>query len=439
MTPALAGRTLSVVFIMMSAYGPERLAAQSSWLEVSLPVQDTTLFRISFVDSFHGWIAGRSGVILATTDGGNTWRADSVVLPYRVFEFKFVSPSVGWLLASNAGQPPGPWPGLERALYKSTDAGLTWFEIILPDSFDVTAISFTSENLVRVAAPALWATTDGGQSWELRSSLPGVASLDFYDDLTGYAGGGWLFPSPYLLETTDGGYSWMSRWSWTSEGTVVFRLLDGRLGSFWLLYFHDEPPQWIERLWVTWNRGVSQRGFVNFPFSPDGFHLGWATDSVHVWLLRRNGRIVRIQDQLPWEEDTLGVPVVELLCDTYSHRFALGGGRLFRFDSSTPVADTTEQPRGFALFQNYPNPFNPVTTIRYSLPVASYVTLKVYDALGREIATLTDEKKDAGVFVAQWDMTDRSSGVYIYRMLAQPLTSGQAPMYILTKKAVLLK
>ena len=86
-----------------------------------------------------------------------------------------------------------------------------------------------------------------------------------------------------------------------------------------------------------------------------------------------------------------------------------------------------EIPDKFELYQNYPNPFNPETSIRFDLPKDSYVTLKVYDVLGREIKTLVSEFKPAGSYLVTWDGKDKygrkvSSGVYFYRMTAGEFT-----------------
>ncbi len=78
-----------------------------------------------------------------------------------------------------------------------------------------------------------------------------------------------------------------------------------------------------------------------------------------------------------------------------------------------------ELPKEFAVQQNYPNPFNPSTVLRYQLPVNSYVTLKVYDVLGREVATLVDGLEDAGYKTLDWNASDLPSGIYFYRVTAQ--------------------
>jgi Arylsulfotransferase (ASST)/Secretion system C-terminal sorting domain/Cep192 domain 4 len=72
----------------------------------------------------------------------------------------------------------------------------------------------------------------------------------------------------------------------------------------------------------------------------------------------------------------------------------------------------------FALFQNYPNPFNPSTFINYEVPKYSFVTLKVFDILGREIVTLVNEEKPAGKYTVTFDATNLSSGIYLYRITA---------------------
>jgi hypothetical protein len=98
---------------------------------------------------------------------------------------------------------------------------------------------------------------------------------------------------------------------------------------------------------------------------------------------------------------------------------------ILKVTSNKPIPTT------FALSQNYPNPFNPTTTIKYDLPQASHVTIKLYDILGREVSTLVNEKQEASFRQATWNATNFASGVYFYRL--------QAGDFVGVKKLMLLK
>jgi fibronectin type 3 domain-containing protein len=91
----------------------------------------------------------------------------------------------------------------------------------------------------------------------------------------------------------------------------------------------------------------------------------------------------------------------------------------------------------YSLAQNYPNPFNPATVIKYQLPAASSVRLIVYDILGREVATLVDEIKEAGYYTATFDGSRLASGIYFNRIVAQPQKGGQP--FVQVKKMLLTK
>jgi len=83
---------------------------------------------------------------------------------------------------------------------------------------------------------------------------------------------------------------------------------------------------------------------------------------------------------------------------------------------SKEVRISVNPPDRFELFQNYPNPFNPSTVIGYQLSAVSRVSLRIYDLLGREVATLVDQDKPAGYHQETWNATPYSSGMYIYQL-----------------------
>jgi hypothetical protein len=92
---------------------------------------------------------------------------------------------------------------------------------------------------------------------------------------------------------------------------------------------------------------------------------------------------------------------------------------------------STDLPTHFSLDQNYPNPFNPSTTVSFSLPSKSFVSLKVFAALGREVSILVSEELPAGKYARQWNAMGLPSGVYFYRIVAGSWTE--------TKKLLLLR
>jgi hypothetical protein len=96
-------------------------------------------------------------------------------------------------------------------------------------------------------------------------------------------------------------------------------------------------------------------------------------------------------------------------------------------------------PNLFKLSQNYPNPFNPSTTILYNLQNAEFVTLKVYDLLGREVATLVNKRQTAGSYSLLFDASQLSSGLYFYKITAGDPSTGSGQGFSKTRKMVLMK
>ena len=87
-------------------------------------------------------------------------------------------------------------------------------------------------------------------------------------------------------------------------------------------------------------------------------------------------------------------------------------------------------PDEFSISQNYPNPFNPSTTINYQLPIAGNVKISIYDALGKNVATLVDKSQNAGSYNIQWNASNLPSGVYIYKIETGSFTSSKKMMLI---------
>ncbi len=107
-------------------------------------------------------------------------------------------------------------------------------------------------------------------------------------------------------------------------------------------------------------------------------------------------------------------------------------GTILRMSNATGIEDNTVKiPTNFDLMQNYPNPFNPSTSIQFSLPQTSYVTLEVFNTLGERVEVLASEELTAGTYNYRWDASDLTSGIYFYKL--------QAGSFTQTKKMILLK
>jgi len=103
----------------------------------------------------------------------------------------------------------------------------------------------------------------------------------------------------------------------------------------------------------------------------------------------------------------------------------------YKLNTTTNVLIGQNENVSYSLFQNYPNPFNPSTKINFNVSKSVFVTIKVYDLLGREVTTLVNENKPAGDYSIQFDGSKLVSGIYFYRM--------QAGDFVQSKKLVLLK
>lgn len=147
---------------------------------------------------------------------------------------------------------------------------------------------------------------------------------------------------------------------------------------------------------------------------------------------------------------SLGDTIVTLFNNAQTQNFqfqVIGNPTLIVFDpgnwilKNNTTITSLENLTQFSLAQNYPNPFNPSTTIEYILPQSGFVTLKVYNILGKEIATLVNEQIDAGKHKVDFDASGLNSGVYFYKLLVSDLQGkdGKAGEFVETKKMILLK
>lgn len=162
--------------------------------------------------------------------------------------------------------------------------------------------------------------------------------------------------------------------------------------------------------------------------------LGWAVGVA--------GTIIKTTDGgTSWNEQTSGTTVFlesVYFVDIQTGWVVGSNGTILKTTTGggiTEVEDMEQKnpavPEYHILYQNYPNPFNPITTINYSIPITSHVTISIYDILGTEIIKIVNEEKRPGNYKIKFDGSNLSSGVYLYRMSAGDFWD--------TRKLILLK
>jgi hypothetical protein len=114
-----------------------------------------------------------------------------------------------------------------------------------------------------------------------------------------------------------------------------------------------------------------------------------------------------------------GVNQVFLNSNSYLNFPVTSGGFTSTSNTGTGV------PENFSLSQNFPNPFNPVTSIKFDLPKSSAVKLIIYDAIGREVETVLNDRLNEGSYRVEWDANKYSSGVYIYRFITDEFNAAK--------------
>jgi len=396
------------------------------------PIQTDTLHNqlnsVFFISPTTGWAVGEGGnQILKTTDGGLNWVLQTAESAYYRGIF-FVNENTGWAVGGNPSN-------TFSTILKTTDGGTNWIAQTAATTNYLRAVFFISETTGWVTGNlgVIFNTTDGGTNWEPQNSdtTNGLYSIHFIDNNTGWMVGS----SGLILYTTNSGSNWTTQNSGTNS-------------HFSSIFFTDANNGWAVgsqgTILYTSNGGVIPVELTAFTASTfnSKVTLNWTTATE----TNNSGfEIQRKLDNSDWERicfvegyGTTTEPkeysyvddISSITASSFAYRL-----KQIDFDGSYEYSDEVyvenPAPIDYALHQNYPNPFNPVTKIKYQLPELSFVTLKVYDVLGNEIAALVNKEKPAGSYEVEFNATSLPSGVYFYTIRTNE--------FIETKKMVLMK
>jgi photosystem II stability/assembly factor-like uncharacterized protein len=231
-----------------------------------------------------------------------------------------------------------------------------------------------------------------------------------------------------VFRSTDGGIHWNPLANGINYEKVITLLStssgDLYAGTWYNGIFRYRPTT---TAWETLNNGLNESIITSLCMNKSGY-LFAGSYSGNVYRSIDSGRSWgKISDGLS------GSPVLTLFVDSSGYVFVgtAGSGMYRSIESTLSSVYNTNVANYFRLEQNYPNPFNPKTAISFQLSVISFVTLRVFDILGREVTTLTNGVKEAGLHRIEWNASGFRGGIYFYRIKIGNSTE--------TKKMILLR
>ena len=422
---------LNILILNLSIY------SQPQWIKINSPTNNT-LRKIVFTDSLNGWACGLNGTIIHTSDGGQNWNIQNTNTTNPIIDIYFLDNLTGWALSWEVNNPP-----YGTYLLKTSDGGLNWTSDFFPPEDEYfRAIFFLNEQFGLIGARQTYYTTDGGFSWNisLRDSDM-VANFPFYqikmlNDSLGFACGGVLDNAGIIWKTTNGGRNWKTNAISPDEIFEIY-IFDSQN----ILALSGDPEYRFGVGLIKSSDGGDSWSYEELSINAVCYGIdfrneleGWSAAGYKFLFTNDRGN--------SWAE--MEVPDSSVVYDVQfiNNRkgFACGqDGVLLKYIPNPNSVDdeSVSYIIDYKLFQNYPNPFNPRTTIEFVIPngVRNLVTLKVYDVLGNEIATLLNEFKEPGAYkveftIGQNSRPDIPSGIYIYKLRADEFVSSKKMLLI---------
>ncbi|MBL8016660.1 MAG: T9SS type A sorting domain-containing protein [Ignavibacteria bacterium] len=376
------------------------------------------------------WIGGATATVRLTVNGGSTWtnaNPNPGVINGDVYNIWAIDGTTALLTTSPAA----------TYIYRTTNAGVNWTQVFTQAGGFIDAIVMANANTGYAygdpvsARWSLWKTTNGGVNWDSTGMyLPQVATEAGWNNAMCVIGNNIWFGTnnTKVYRSTNGG----ATGSWTGVATT------GNLNTYGVWFTSPTNGICVGSIvqkttdgGATWVNGGTVGGSGNMT------SIGGIGDNY--WLTRGNNTYGSTDFGATWTG--AGFTGTQALWGTSIITgspcltgWSVGAaGTLVKLNGSpVGINDPSSQlPSEYRLAQNYPNPFNPTTSITFDMPAAGNVELKIYDILGKEVATLVNGNMNPGSHVISFDASSLASGVYIYK-----LTSGS---FSDSKKMVLIK
>ena len=408
-------------------------SSYSQWFQ-SYHIDYVEFNKIQFVNELTGYIVGEDlanfgGVILKTTDGGNNWMnltADSL-FPIEIYALSFLNANTGFL------------SGYSMNIYKTTDGGLSWSYTQAPHigNSRFRALQFLNENTGYVGGRygVRSKTTNGGLTWDTLSMAGSqLYSIFFFNANTGFMGDG----GGEVHKTTNGGANWTGTYlTDTSSIVSYYSLLDiDFLNDMTGYIVGARSYQYVRgAIFKTTNCG---NNWINIYYK-DSLEL-YSIDIINDSIVYATGEVRKVLKTTnsgeTWSIMEIPGNFSELVSIKFINEntgFTCGYNYVFKTTNGGVSVNqiSGEISERFSLHQNYPNPFNPYTKIKFDITKLSDVKLVVYDLLGREMATLVNERLKAGTYEVDFEGRELPSGVYFYKL--------EADGFVDVKKMVLIR
>ncbi len=378
----------------------------NNWSELSKAYNKHSFVTdICFVNSLTGWSLMHAQ-LMKSTDGGNSWQKIDSINTYRSVKFK--DENTGAIMSDNFFSTTtnggatwikntynaysfisaffvsaNTWYVFGGAIFKTTNSGLNW-NMINPPSSLLNSAYFTDINTGYLAGTSLYKTTNGGVNWFTSSTSLPAGKIYFINSTTG-----WAYNDYNIFKTTNSGANWETQFSQEFYQMNSINFVNSLTG------FCAANAYGIGRILKTTNGGSNW--FHDFPYYSHYLNALSFINPNTGWAAGEGETILKTTT----------------------------GGSVFVAQISSKLPDK------FYLSQNYPNPFNPNTNIEFSLPQKSFVKLKVFDLLGRDIANLVNENLSAGSYKYDFNASALTSGIYFYKLETDNFSE--------TRKMVLVK
>jgi photosystem II stability/assembly factor-like uncharacterized protein len=379
-----------------------------NWIAAYTGLPNGSLYGISAIDANTCWVGTGTGSIYKTTNGGTSWGLQQAVSGSFINGIKMFSSNFGVYIGdpTGAGQP--------YQLRRTSNGGTNW---VLSPNAPIAGSEFGVINA--------WDWLDSATFWMgSANTTPNATSAKIYKTTTGFFGT-WSFGTATGTGGTQGLYyqavAFINATSGMagSNASAMRKTTDG--GATWTTA--TNPP------------GITTYAVINMHGFKDASNLirvvlSEAVNSYKVFKTTNLGT-TWTQETLPSQGTANGLQHMEFIDQNLG--YAGGGNGIFlRYGPPVGVEPPNNNiPSDYALGQNFPNPFNPTTTIKYSLPKASFVTLKIFDAVGNEIKSIVNTNRAAGNYIEYIDMSSFASGVYFYTIKAADFAE--------TKKMIMIK